>query len=137
MLVNFFSGSNGSYTRVVVAASFMAEVLMIRMMSSTNFFDWITPVFSSRLHAKSASRKLFRMDIDLLRLRSAVRNLDLDINRVSEPREMFVHLVRVADRAPIEVHVPIEWVSIDAEDVVVFNGEASRAIGEAEELVRR
>ena len=69
--------------------------------------------------------------------RSAQRNFDLDINHGPEPFEVFVYHLSVPGHPVMELHVPIEWVSIGLDDEIVFSAEGQRFIGEARELVLR
>lgn len=69
--------------------------------------------------------------------RSGRRNLDLDINRVPEPFEVFVYNLSVPGHPVMELHMPIGWVGIGSEDEIVFSGEGERFIEESRELALR
>jgi hypothetical protein len=43
---------------------------------------------------------------------------------VTEPSEMFVTHVHVRGHQPVEVHLPIEWVALDATNNVAYSSEA-------------
>ncbi len=72
-----------------------------------------------------------------VRCHSGLRNPDLDINRVPEPFEVFVHHLSVLGHPVTELHMPIRWVGIGSEDEIVFSAEGQRFIDDARELVLR
>lgn len=76
-------------------------------------------------------------DLGEVRRRSGVRNPDLDINKTQDSCEVFVHHLRVPGHKEIEVHMPIEWVSIGGDSEIVFSAEGQQLLDEAEVLMRQ
>lgn len=75
-------------------------------------------------------------DIAEIRRRSGRRNPNLDINIIPEPFEVFVYQLRVPGYPEVEVHLPIEWVSVGGNDQIAFSADGMRFLRETEELVR-
>jgi hypothetical protein len=76
-----------------------------------------------------------KRDLDQLRLRSALRNHDLDINRVDQDRERFVHILQVDGHPSVELHMPFDWVGLGENDEIVFTQEGEKFVRESRDLL--
>ncbi len=73
-----------------------------------------------------------RHDLAELRRRSGRRNPDLDINKTRDSYEVFVHHVE-----GVEVHMPIEWVTLDSTSEVVFSPDAIELLEDVRQMITK